>query len=60
MHILSQDGWVHWNFRKGKGVITRKRLRVAFEGTIVNIVARPDGEGFYFLSSEYPGDEEIF
>jgi anti-sigma regulatory factor (Ser/Thr protein kinase)/anti-anti-sigma regulatory factor len=60
MHILSQEGWVHWNFRTGKGVVKRRKLRVAFEGTIVNIIARPDGEGFYFLSSEYPGEEEIF
>lgn len=60
MHILSQDAWVHWNFSAGNDVkVRRTKLRVAFEGTIVNIVARADGEGFYFLPSEYPG-EEIF
>jgi anti-sigma regulatory factor (Ser/Thr protein kinase) len=60
MHILSADGWVHWNFQAGNGVkVRRTKLRVAFEGTIVNIIARADGEGFYFFPSEYP-EEKIF
>lgn len=60
MDIISGDGWVHWDFRGGNGgTIKKKKLGIAFEGTIVNIIARADGEGFYFFPSEYPG-EEIF
>ncbi|MBI3788757.1 MAG: hypothetical protein HY276_10945 [Ignavibacteriales bacterium] len=53
IHIISGDGWVHWNYKNGNGVkIIEKKLRVAFEGTIVNIIARADAEGLYFFSSE--------
>jgi len=60
IHIISGDGWVHWNYKNGNSVIPkRKKLAVAFEGTIVNIIARADGEGLYFLTSENP-EEQIF
>lgn len=53
IHIISGDGWVHWNYKNGNGVkIREKKLRVAFNGTIVNIIARADAEGLYFFSSE--------
>ncbi len=59
MHLISRRGWVHWDFSPDTGVIVRRKtLDVAFEGTIVNIIARADGEGFYFMSDELP--EEIF
>jgi hypothetical protein len=59
-HIISGDGWVHWNYADANAVkIKTKKLSVAFEGTIVNIIAKADGEGFYFLSSENP-EELIF
>jgi hypothetical protein len=60
IHIISGDGWVHWNYKNGNGVkVKRKKLDVAFDGTIVNILARADGEGLYFLSTENP-EEQIF
>ncbi|MBM4169073.1 MAG: hypothetical protein FJ215_07945 [Ignavibacteria bacterium] len=60
IHIMSGDGWVHWNYKNGNGVaIWQKKLRIAFEGTIVNIIARADGEGLYILESEMR-DEPIF
>jgi anti-anti-sigma regulatory factor len=60
IHIISGDGWVHWNYQNGNGVIIkRKKLDIAFEGTIVNIIAKADGEGFYILSSENT-EEQIF
>jgi hypothetical protein len=60
VHIISGDGWVHWNYKGGHSVTPkRKRLPVAFDGTIVNIIARADGEGLYFLTSENP-EEQIF
>jgi anti-sigma regulatory factor (Ser/Thr protein kinase)/anti-anti-sigma regulatory factor len=50
IHIISGDGWVHWNYKNGNGVsIKTKKLRVAFEGTIVNIIARADAEGIYII-----------
>ena len=58
IHIISGDGWIHWNYQNGNGVkIKRKRLDIAFKGTIVNILARADGEGIYILSSENPEDQ---
>jgi len=58
IHIISGDGWVHWNYGNGENVIiTRKKLKVAFEGTIVNILARADGEGIYILESETREDQ---
>jgi anti-sigma regulatory factor (Ser/Thr protein kinase) len=60
VHIISGDGWVYWNYKNGNNVTPkRKRLAIAFEGTIVNIIARADGEGLYFLTSENP-EEQIF
>lgn len=60
IHIISGDGWVHWNYKNGNGVtVKRKKLEIAFDGTIVNIIARADGEGLYFLASENP-EEQIF
>ncbi|MEX0736054.1 MAG: ATP-binding protein [Bacteroidota bacterium] len=60
IHIISGDGWVHWNYAvPGAVQIKRKRLSIAFDGTIVNILARADGEGLYVLASENP-EEVIF
>jgi hypothetical protein len=60
IHIISGDGWVHWNYENGNSVIIkRKKLDVVFEGTIVNIIAKADGEGFYILASEQQ-EEKIF
>lgn len=56
--IISGDGWVHWDYEGGgEPVIVRKRLGIEFGGTVVNINARADGEGLYFLSSENPEDD---
>lgn len=58
IHIISGDGWVHWDYRNGgTPAVKRRKLEVEFEGTIVNIIARADGEGIYFLSSENPKDD---
>lgn len=60
IHIISGDGWVHWKYRNGDDVaIKERKLRIAFDGTIVNIIARADGEGLYLLASEVP-DDQIF
>lgn len=60
IHIISGDGWVYWNYGQGKSErIIRKKLDVQFDGTIVYIIARADGEGLYFLESENP-EEDIF
>lgn len=57
MHIISGDGWVNWNFSNGERVV-KKTLNIPYEGTIVDLIARADGEGFYFLKSET--EERIF
>jgi hypothetical protein len=58
--IISGDGWVHWNYKKeAVKQLIRKKLKTEFDGTIVNIIARADGEGLYFLKSENP-EEDIF
>lgn len=55
IHIISGNGWVHWNYKNGNNVIPKEReMANPFNGTIVNIIARADGEGFYFFKSEYP------
>lgn len=56
--MISGDGWVKWNFQE-KSRPKKVKLPVSFQGTIVDIIARADGEGFYLLSSELP-DEQIF
>lgn len=60
IHIISGDGWVSWNYGQGESKrIIKKKLDVEFDGTIVNIIARADGEGLYFLETENP-EEDIF
>ncbi|MDR3626496.1 MAG: hypothetical protein P4L45_06670 [Ignavibacteriaceae bacterium] len=60
IHIISGDGWVHWDYTNGAiRQVRKKKLDTEFEGTIVNIIAKADGEGIYFLGSENP-EEDIF
>lgn len=53
--IISGDGWVHWNYENND--IKMKKLRVAFEGTIVNISAKADAAGWSIMPSENSEDE---
>ncbi|MFA5832156.1 MAG: hypothetical protein WDA22_01645 [Bacteroidota bacterium] len=59
MHIISGDAWVNWDYKPNGVTIKEKVLKIAFDGTIVNIIARADAEGLYILSSENV-DDQIF